>query len=162
MTKTLDRKPATTPRSYDADLYGWVEDQVALLRAGEVGSIDASHIAQELDELGRSEFNKLVSALRIVLQHLLKRDYQPERRSRSWANSIQIQRRHIDYEIRHSPSLKRRIMEAMELAYFDATRRASDETGLPPETFPGSCPYSWEDVTSRLTSWDQGPISERH
>ena len=41
-TKTLDRRTANVSRAYEADLYGWVEDQVALLKANEVGSIDAS------------------------------------------------------------------------------------------------------------------------
>lgn len=159
--KTLDQKIAKAGRSYDADLYGWVEDQVALLRAGEIGSIDASHITQELDELGRSEFNKLVSALRVVLQHLLKWDHQSDRRSRSWVNSIQIQRRRIAREITDSPSLKPRILEAIELSYFDAVRKASDETGLPTKEFPESCPYTWEDITSRPIGWDHDPASER-
>ena len=70
-TKTLDRT-VKAGRVYEADLYGWVEDQVALLKAGDVGSIDASHITRELEDLGRSEFNKLVGALRVVLLHLLK------------------------------------------------------------------------------------------
>ena len=83
-TKTLDRT-VKAGRIYEADLYGWVEDQVALLKANEVGSIDASHITRELDDLGRSEFDKLVGAIRVVLHHLLKWDHQPDRRSRSWA-----------------------------------------------------------------------------
>lgn len=159
--KTLDRKPVFAPRSYEADLYGWVEDQVALLQAGEVGSIDASHITLELDELGKSEFNKLVSALCVVLHHLLKWDHQSDRRSRSWVNSVQIQRRRIAREINDSPSLKPRILEAIELSYFDAVRKASNETGLPTEEFPESCPYSWDDITSRPISWDRDPTSER-
>ena len=104
--KTLDRDIVGPGRSYDADLYGWVEDQMLLLRANEFGSIDTSHITQELTDLGRSEFDKLVSAIRLVLQHLLKWDYQPERRSRSWVATVREQRRQIGYELGDSPSLK--------------------------------------------------------
>ena len=129
-TKTLDRKTAKVGRAYEADLYGWVEDQVALLKANEVGSIDASHITRELDDLGRSEFDKLVSAIRVVLHHLLKWDHQPDRRSRSWVITIDEHRRRIRRELRDSPSLKPKIEEAIAEAYPDALDGARRETSL--------------------------------
>jgi Domain of unknown function DUF29 len=161
-TKTLDRKTAKVGRAYEADLYGWVEDQVALLKANEVGSIDASHITRELDDLGRSEFNKVVSALRVILLHLLKWDHQPERRSRSWANSVRIQRQRLSDELEDSPSLKARIGKAIARAYRNAINDASSETGLAVEAFPETCPYSWEDISSRVITWNQESTSERH
>lgn len=153
-TKTLDHNNVQPGRSYDADLYGWVEDQIELLRANEVGSIDASHITQELTDLGRSEFDKLVSAIRLVLQHLLKWDYQPERRSRSWVATVREQRRQIGYELSDSPSLKPRISEAIRRAYPAAVESAAKETRLPDEAFPEDCPYNWEDITLRSIIWD--------
>jgi hypothetical protein len=138
-TKTLDRT-VKTGRVYEADLYGWVEDQVALLKAGDVGSIDASRITQELNDLGRSEFDKLVSAVRVVLHHLLKWDHQPERRSRSWVITIDEHRRRIRRELRDSPSLKPRIEEATGEAYPGA---------LADEVFPRMCPYSWQEIVER-------------
>jgi hypothetical protein len=153
-TKTLDRKTAKVGRAYEADLYGWVEDQVALLKANEVGSIDASHITRELDDLGRSEFDKLVSAIRVVLHHLLKWDRQPDRRSRSWATTIREHRRRIVYELKDSPSLKPRIEEAVARAYLDAVDGAGQETGLHEASFPERCPYGWEEITLRPVAWD--------
>lgn len=120
-TKTLDRKTAKGGRKYEADLYGWVEDQVALLKANEVGSIDASHITRELDDLGRGEFDKLVSAIRVVLHHLLKWDHQPERRSRSWVISVRTHRRRIRRELRDSASLRPKVEQAIGDAYPDAS-----------------------------------------
>jgi hypothetical protein len=152
-TKTLDRT-VKAGRVYEADLYGWVEDQVALLRAGEVGSIDASHIAQELTKLGRSEFDKLVSAVRVVLHHLLKWDYQPERRSRSWVITIREQRRRIARELRDNPSLKPRIEEAVAEAYPDALDGARRETGLS-KTLPQTCPYSWQELVQRKIALEE-------
>jgi hypothetical protein len=148
-TKTLDRKTAKVGRAYDADLYGWVEDQVALLKANEVGSIDASHITQELDDLGRSEFDKLVSAIRVVLHHLLKWDHQPERRSRSWLITVRTHRRRIRRELRDSPSLKPKVEEAIGEAYPDALAGARRETGLSPQLFPQTCPYTWQEIVER-------------
>jgi hypothetical protein len=147
-TKTLDRD-AKAGRAYETDLYGWVEDQVALLKANEVGSIDASHITRELDDLGRSEFDKLVSAIRVVLHHLLKWDHQPERRSRSWVITIDEHRRRIRRELRDSPSPKPRIEEAIGEAYPDALAGARRETELPPKIFPRMCPYPWQEIVER-------------
>jgi hypothetical protein len=161
-TKTLDRKTVEVGRPYEADLYGWVEDQVVLLKAQEVGSIDASHIMQELEDLGRTEFNKVVSALRVILLHLLKWDHQPQRRSRSWANSVRIQRQRLADELEDSPSLKARIGKAIARAYRNAINDASSETGLAVEAFPETCPYSWEYISSRVITWNQESTSERH
>src|SRR3979490_2842698 len=135
-TKTLDRRSVSVFPKQVPPVYGWVEDQVALLKANEVGSIDASHITRELDDLGRSEFDKLVSAIRVVLHHLLKWDRQPDRRSRSWATTIREDRRRIVYELKDSPSLKPRIEEAVARAYLDAVDGAGQETGLPEASFP--------------------------
>src|SRR5436305_6903510 len=135
-TKTLDRKTAKVSRAYEADLYGWVEDQVALLKANEVGSIDASNIIRELEDLGRSEFDKLVSAIRVVLHHLLKWDHQPERRSRSWVITVRTHRRRIRRELRNSASLKPKVEQAVGEAYRDALDGARRETGLSRQLFP--------------------------
>jgi hypothetical protein len=159
-TKTLDRK-TLEGRAYEADLYGWVEDQVALLKAGEVGSIDASHITRELEDLGRTEFNKLVSALRVVLLRLLKWDHQPERRSRSWVRTIDAQRERIEYELEDSPSLKPRLQEALQKAYAYGRRDAERETGLPLSVFPDICPYEWQDVTQRPVHLDDNPSQDK-
>lgn len=148
-TKVLDREIIKDGRSYESDLYGWVEDQMALLRANEVGSIDAAHISQELTDLGRSEFDKLVSATRIVLHHMLKWDHQPERRTRSWVITIAEHRHRIIDELGDSPGLKPRIQEATQKAYIAARRTAARETRLAVTTFPEACPYEWNDITQR-------------
>ena len=56
--------------------------QVALLRAGKLTEIDALNVAEELEDVAKAEFRSLVSAVTIVVLHLLKWDFQPQRRSR--------------------------------------------------------------------------------
>ena len=69
-TRTRD-KPAAAPRTrYEDDLYTWVQEQVALLRAGRVEEIDALNVAEELSDLGKSEFRTLESALTVLVLHL--------------------------------------------------------------------------------------------
>jgi hypothetical protein len=53
------------PACYDRDLYSWAVEQAALLRAGRIIEADAGNIAEELDDVGTEQYNKLESALRI-------------------------------------------------------------------------------------------------
>jgi hypothetical protein len=152
--RSASNAPVAASARYEEDLYGWVEDQIQLLRANEVGSIDASHITQELTDLGRSEFNRLVSTVRIILLHLLKWDHQPERRSRSWATTIAEHRDRIEYQLRDTPSLQPRFPDVIREAYRFARRAAARETQLSEETFPETCPYAWDDITLRPLSRD--------
>src|SRR5215212_7017040 len=77
---------------YGDDLYTWAIEQAAALRAGDLESLDLANLAEEIEDLGSEQLHKLTSAYRIVLTHVLKWDHQPERRSRSWATSINSQR----------------------------------------------------------------------
>jgi len=152
-SKVLDRT-TKTGRSHAADLYGWAEDQIVLLRTNEIGSIDAAYITQELTDLGRNEFNRLVSTVRIVLLHLLKWDHQSGRRSRSWAMTVAEHRDRIEYQLRDTPSLRPRFSEVIREAYRFARRAAARETQLAEQSFPETCPYDWDDITLRPISWD--------
>ena len=141
---------STAPARYEDDLYGWVEAQIALLRAGRLTEIDAKNIAEELSDVGGEQYDKLESALRILLMHLLKWDHQPTYRSRSWVNSVRVQRKHITRVLRKNPSLKPHIPDATREAYDDARGDAAFETRLPEKVFPVDCPYDWSAITTRL------------
>lgn len=139
---------------YEDDLYTWVQEQVALLRAGRVDALDVEHIAEELEGLSKSEFAKLQSALRVLVMHMLKWDQQPEHRTSSWIYSIREQRRRYSRILASNPGLKPRIDEALSNAYPDARDWAADETHLPPDEFPSECPYSWDDILRRPFDFD--------
>jgi hypothetical protein len=134
---------------YDEDLYSWVQEQVALLRAGRLDQIDAENIAEELSDVGRSEYAKLESALRVLVMHMLKWDQQPELRTPSWVFSIREQRRRLDRLIRQNPGLKPHRDEALSDIYQSARDWASLETHFDVSEFPSECPYTWEDVLLR-------------
>ena len=78
--------------------------------------------------------------------HMLKWDYQPARRSRSWKATVREQRNAIRRLIRRSPSLKRGLATTMADVYRDAVGRAIDETGLSAENLPEQLPYSPAEV----------------
>jgi len=138
---------------YDRDLYGWATEQAALSRAGRIAEADALNIAEELDDVGNEQYDKLVSPLRLILLHLLKWDHQPERRSRSWWASITVQRNQVRRLLRKNPGLKPRLKEATADAYEDARVEAAARTRLAPRKFPAQCPYSSNEIMERPVEW---------
>jgi hypothetical protein len=143
-----------TGRRYRDDLYGWVEDQIVLLKAGLLSEIDTGNIAEELSDVGNEQYDKLESAIRVVLLHLLKWDHQPNHRSKSWVLSMREHRRRIDRVLRKNPSLTPSIEEAMGEAYEDARDDAMRETDLPQTAFPTVCTYDWERILKRAIEFD--------
>ena len=140
---------AKSPTAYERDVHAWAFEQIELLKTGRFAELDALNIAEELQDVAGREYDKLQSALSIILLHILKRDYQPERRSRSWQNSILEHRARAERQLRKFPSLKSRMGEAVEEAYEDARRWCEIETHLPEVDFPFSCPYDWEEIMTR-------------
>lgn len=136
------------PRStlYDADFYAWANEQAALLRAGNFSAADIAHIAEEIDSMGKTEKRELVSRLAVLLQHLLKWRFQPERRGTSWELTIEEQRRQLVRHLRDNPSLKAKLDEAIEDGYGDAILVAAKDTDLPRSTFPATCPWSFAEI----------------
>jgi hypothetical protein len=135
---------------YERDFYSWLMDQARHLRDGRFDALDRENLAEEIESLGREQFNKLVSALRVLMVHMLKWDYQSSLRSRSWVLSIEEQRLEIADVLADNPGLKPRIGEAIARAYRRARIEAARETGLDEATFPAACPYSFEDIVSRV------------
>lgn len=131
---------------YETDFLRWIETTVEKLRDRDYSNVDWENLIEEIETMGRSERKSLKSNLVIVLLHLLKWQYQPERRSGSWKGSIAEHRLRIRDELKDSPSLKPYLEEVFAQCYADAIVRASAETGLPAEVFPPSCPYTSTEV----------------
>ena len=138
---------------YQADYGGWIALQVTLLREGRFGELDLHNLIDEVESLGRSDFHRFESALKVVLLHLLKWDIQTDHRTRSWADSIKEHRQQVADELARSPSYKARIDEALPGAYRRARSKAHKETRLPRRSFSETCPYSWTDIMERPVVW---------
>lgn len=133
---------------YETDFYAWTQEQVNLLRNHQWSQLDLSNLIEEIESLGRQQRAELRNRLSVLIAHLLKWEYQPTRRSRSWLNTIRIQR--IDtLELREeNPSLKPYLPEVLQKAYIKGIALASGETNLPIKTFPQDCPYSIDEILS--------------
>lgn len=139
-----------TDSLYERDFFAWTQDQAGKLRARAAfdnrGDIDWENAAEEMESLGRSQRNEIRSRLLVLLVHLLKWRYQPERRSRSWRGTLLEQRRRILDEMSESPSLAAFPASILKSEYDTARFKAAGETDLPDELFPFECPFTIEDV----------------
>jgi len=141
-----------TAAIYERDFHAWLMEQARHVRDGRWGAVDRGHLAEEIESLGREQFNELESALRVLVLHLLKWDHQTTKRSRSWALSVRAQRLEIEDMLSDNPSLKPRIAEAIARGYGKARIEAAKEPGLDEDVFPASCPYGWNEVMARELS----------
>lgn len=127
------------PINYTTDFYAWTQQQAKLLRNKEISHIDWQNIAEEIEDMGRSEKRQLESRLEVLIMHLLKWQFQPNLRSRSWQLTIKEQRLRIEKLLTENPSLKSRLDDVKEKIYPLAVISAEKETGL--DVFPETCPY---------------------
>jgi hypothetical protein len=141
---------------YERDFYAWTNEQAALLRLGKWRKIDIEHIAEEIESMGRSEKRELLSRLTVLLQHLLKWEYQAQRRCISWRVTVTTQRVEIPRHLAENPSLMAQTNDYIVLAYEDARALAATETGLSRKIFPAMCPYTYEQMMD-LDFWPGEP-----
>jgi hypothetical protein len=139
---------------YDQDFAAWIDAQVAALRDRRFDALDLDHLIDEVEGVGKSEFRAFTSAIELILVHMLKWDYQPEKRSRSWRTTIHDQRRAAAKLIKQNPSFKSRIGEAIADAYEAVPSLVERETTIPAERLPAVSPYDWEQILHRLHDFD--------
>ncbi len=111
-----------------------------MLRNGMWQQIGVENLAEELEDIGKREKRALHSRTVVLLVHLLKYTYQPERRGSSWKDIIREQRKQLDVLLRESPSLKTALLEELEDSYISANLLAAGETGLAEAELPLTCP----------------------
>jgi hypothetical protein len=138
----LDRPPPA--ELYERDFYSWALQQARLLKERRFGELDLDNVAEELESLGREQAAKLRSSYRVLLMHLLKWAWQPQRRSRSWRGTIVRERLAAARQLAENPGLKPRRARLFAEAYADARKEAAAETGLPLDGFPKTCPFTIE------------------
>lgn len=143
MNKIVLRKQLTP---FAADYALWCAEQGALLRAGRTDALDLENLAEEIESLGRSDRFEIESRLKVLLVHLLKWRFQPEKRKPGWRSTIREQRGRIARRLRESPSLKAYPAEVLAEEYSYAVSEAADETSIAEAAFPPTCPFTIEQV----------------
>ncbi|MBE9189612.1 DUF29 domain-containing protein [Gloeocapsopsis crepidinum LEGE 06123] len=130
--------------TYATDFNLWIDQTAQLLREQRWQELDLEHLIEEIEDLGKSERRGIASQLTRLLLHLLKWQYQPQRRSDSLLDSIVDARTQIELALEDSPSLKDCPAQVLEASYQRARRQAAKQTGMHLSTFPEECPYSLE------------------
>ncbi|MGH8056718.1 MAG: DUF29 domain-containing protein, partial [Candidatus Entotheonellia bacterium] len=141
---------------YDTDFDTWAQQQAEVLRRKDWAALDIEHLAEEVEELRKSERKAVRSQLRRLMSHLLTWHSQPQRRSDSWQATIVDARRLLADALEDSLSLARELTALADSAYPRARREAAKDTGLPLTTFPEACPWS----ISQLQDEDFWPPAE--
>jgi len=130
--------------SYEQDLYAWTLENTRLLREGRLSEIDVVNIIEELEYMARKDKKELLSRLTVLLMHLLKWQFQSDKRTHSWMATIKVQRIKVNDLLEESPSLKYELGAKFDKAYQQAILEAVQEMNLPEKTFPVISPYTLE------------------
>jgi hypothetical protein len=132
--------------AYEQDIVAWANEQAAFIRAGRFDLLDLENIAEEIEDVGKSEKRALTSRMAVLLAHLLKWQFQAGRRGASWQLTIKEQRKEIFYDLKETPSLKPLLKDTewLEMVWGKARGIAASETGL--DTFPEFCTWTPEQI----------------
>jgi hypothetical protein len=140
---------ARHPVSYERDYYGWIQDNVRAMRERRFKGVDWPNVAEELEDMGKSERRALRSQLARLITRLLKWRYQAEARrlsQHSWRITIVHARKTVRELVQESPSFKPHLQQLFSAAYDDALAQAVGETNLPEQTFPAASPWTLDQV----------------
>lgn len=96
--------------------------------------------------MGRSDRHEIASRLLVLVVHLMKLRYQPEKQKGGWFATIRVQRKTIRRRLSRRPSLAAKLADELAAAYADARSDAADETGLPLSAFPDLCPFTLDEI----------------
>lgn len=117
---------------YDEDVLAWSIEQAALLRERRWSALDIENLAEEIEDVGNSARRELGSRMAVLIAHLLKWQFQPQLRSKSWLATIDVQRESIAMKLAKVPSLKHMLSDDdwfLEI-WKDALVIAFKDTGL--------------------------------
>jgi hypothetical protein len=135
---------------YSDDVVAWAREQAAFLRARRFSDLDLEALAEEIDDVGKSEERELASQVGRLLAHLLKWQFQPGQRSRSWERTIKDARGKVLRRLKRTPSLRKSLDDPDWIAdaWSDAVHWAADETGLDVTVFPETCSWAMSDIAT--------------
>jgi hypothetical protein len=137
---------APDPAGYERDFALWIDAQLEILRARKFEQLDLDNIIEEFDAMGKHQRRELKSRLDVLLVHLLKCEFQAEHKSRSWLQTLRVQRSEILRLLEDSPSLQPQVAKFSDEVYGSAVDQAAIQTGLQRSVFPNKIPYTAEQL----------------
>jgi hypothetical protein len=131
---------------YEADFYAWTLEQSKLLKEGDFKHLDIINLVEEVESLGKQQRQELRNRLGILIGHILKWNYQPEKRSKSWRVTLREQRREILRLLQENPSFKPDLEEAIIYAYESGLDLVVRETPLDYPDLPANSIFTIEQL----------------
>jgi len=130
---------------YTEDETAWLEVMAALVRRRDLAGLDLDNLGEYLTDMAVRDRREVKSRLVVLLAHLLKWEFQREKRSRSWRTTVLNQRQELA-DLAGRGVLLAHAGAVLPEAYDNAVELAASETGLPRTSFPAVCPYTVEQL----------------
>src|SRR5258707_1220135 len=130
---------------YDQDETAWLDAMSELIRLGRFDALDYPNLAEYLTDMAARDRREVRSRLVVLLLHLLKWEYQPDKRTHSWRTTVLNQRQELAV-LASRGVLRVHATEILGEAYNDAVELAASETKKSREAFPTDCPYSFDQL----------------
>lgn len=141
----IANRTGTLHELYEKDETAWLDAMAELATHGRAESLDLVNLAEFLNSMARRDRRAVFSRMVQLIMHLLKWQYQPDKRSGSWRASISFQRMELLFEC-DSGSLRNHAASNLADAYDSARAFAAKETGLESDVFPSLCPYTLDEL----------------
>jgi hypothetical protein len=137
---------------YEDDFYAWTQYQAEVLRSLHVSDnrFDREHVAEEIEDLGKSERDAMRSQIRRIIEHFLKLTYSPAEQPRfEWMQTIDDARETLSDKL--TATLRRNAEENLDKLYADGRRRAARGLLRHGEAdaavaLPELCPYTLDEI----------------
>jgi len=135
---------------YERDFYAWTQQQAELLRRLPLtsNSIDAQNVAEEIEDLGRSELRTAQSLVEHIIEHFLKLEFSGlDQPAEHWQNEIVEWRLQLEKTLTRSIEAKLDLPGRYKAALRLLRRLERDIPGLLGRV-PPDCPYSLGQIVS--------------
>src|SRR6266550_319636 len=152
----------STASLYEEDFYAWTQQQATLLRRLPVvgNEIDLEHIAEEIEDLGRSDLRAAQSLCEHLIEHFLKLEHSGlSEPADHWRDEI------VEWRLQLEKILTRSIVAKLDLparyrAALRLVRRLERDVPGFASRLPAECPYTLEQIIgSGDEDWFPGPYA---
>ena len=154
------RMTVSTESLYEEDFYAWTQQQAELLRRLRVvgNEIDLEHIAEEIEDLGRSDLRAARSLCQHIIEHFLKLEYSGLDEPRDhWRDEIVEWRLQLEQILTRSIEAKLDLPAQYRTALRLLRRLERDVPGLMSRV-PRECPYTLAQILGTGdTEWFPSP-----
>ena len=135
------------PDLYEVDETAWLEAMSELIQQGRFNDLDYHHLSEYLTDMAIRDRREVKSCLTVLLAHVPKWTYQPEKRTKSWRKTTLVQQQELA-DLLTSGVLRNHAEAILNNVYVRAVERTVVETELPAATFPNKCPYDLDQLLS--------------